>query len=179
MARETKYRCPQHGRFAVLVACGMGSGPAPLTVPCPMCGEPSIRSPRRGAELNRRHISVSGACYERLQKHSERTGVSVPNLVDALTQERTSSMMSTFELTVATLRPEHIAVLRALADNPRTNIQPQRRKVFVRLGLIMPTEPPRAAGGKGGNGRSKPMARAHALTELGRSVLAKEERNAG
>jgi hypothetical protein len=85
-------------------------------------------------------------------------------------------MKSTLEITVDTLRPEHLDILRAIAQNPRTHIQPQRRKVFVRLGLIAPIEPKRPPGGKG---RKKAIPRAHALTELGRTVLAKEERRAG
>jgi hypothetical protein len=55
---------------------------------------------------------------------------------------------STFELTVDTLRPVHIAILRELEHDRRMEIHPQR-KAFMRLGLIAPTEPPRPHGGPG------------------------------
>jgi len=71
------------------------------------------------------------------------------------------------ELTVDTLRAEHLADLRLLHANPRFPLQPQRRKVFVRLGLIRPAEPPRAPR----EGRGNPPRRAHVLTLLGEQQI--------
>lgn len=74
--------------------------------------------------------------------------------------------MSNYATTIANLTPAHISDLRGIAANPRHRMQPQRRDLLHRLGLIVYTEPPRAPH----DGRSNPPPRAHALTELGKEV---------
>lgn len=71
-------------------------------------------------------------------------------------------------LTVATLRPEHIATLRAIHADPRARMQPQRRDLLRRLGLIRPSEPPRPPR----ESRWTPPARAYVLTAEGLAVIA-------
>lgn len=70
--------------------------------------------------------------------------------------------------TVEDLRAEQITTLREIAANPRKQLQPQRRDLLRRLGLIVPSEPPRPPR----EGRSNPKPRAYALTELGLRVIA-------
>lgn len=69
-------------------------------------------------------------------------------------------------LTIATLRPDHIATLRAIHADPRTRLWPQQRDLLRRLGLIRPAEPPRPAVTR----RTHPPARAYVLTGEGLRV---------
>lgn len=80
--------------------------------------------------------------------------------------------MSTDSITLASLTASHIADLRAVAANPRHVLQPQRRDLLKRLGLIVPTEPPRSPRMDGVLLRG-PRPRAHALTPLGVEVEAR------
>jgi hypothetical protein len=68
--------------------------------------------------------------------------------------------------TVDTLTEVHREELRALDANPRHVLQPIRRKLFKRLDLISPLEPPRP----GVDRRSRPPVRAHKLTPLGKQA---------
>lgn len=80
--------------------------------------------------------------------------------------------MSTDSITIEKLVASHITDLRGIKANPRHPMQPQRRDLLRRLGLIVPTEPPRDARIEGARLKA-PAPRAHALTELGREVEAK------
>lgn len=72
--------------------------------------------------------------------------------------------MSTYLLTLATLRDEHRVELRKIADHPRTKLSPQRRTLYWRLGLIKAIGEKRKATKNG----ARPIMQAHALTEVGR-----------
>ena len=64
-----------------------------------------------------------------------------------------------------------LADLRRMQDKPRHPLQAQRRKLFMRLGLIIPTEDPRPPR----EGRGDPPPRAHEVTLLGRRAVAEAD----
>ena len=71
------------------------------------------------------------------------------------------------------LTREHLAELRRIETNGRADIQPIRRKLYIRLGLIVANEPPRPARPEcDGKMRSAPRPRGFALTDLARAALA-------
>ena len=70
-------------------------------------------------------------------------------------------------ITADNLLPEQLADLRQLHANPRFALQAQRRKAFVRAGLIRPSEDPRQPR----YGRRQQPVRAHVLTELGERAI--------
>lgn len=77
-------------------------------------------------------------------------------------------MTTHLPVTVERLRAEHLEDLRRIATDPRAFVQPIRRKLYVRLGLMAPSEPPRQPTERKG----KYPARAHVLTVLGQRVIA-------
>lgn len=83
--------------------------------------------------------------------------------------------MTAFALTVVDLDVSHYRTLRAIADNPRHHVQPQRLALFRRLGLVMPSEPPREPH----EGKRKVPVRAHELTDLGKQALERHEAKHG
>jgi hypothetical protein len=83
--------------------------------------------------------------------------------------------VSNHALTIADLDVYHYRTLRAIADNPRVPVQPQRLALFRRLQLVKPAEPPREPH----NGKRKVKVRAHALTELGKQALERHEAKHG
>lgn len=72
------------------------------------------------------------------------------------------------QLTISTLRADHIATLRAIHADPRHRMPAQRRDLLRRLGLIKPNEPPRPPR----ESRRSPPARAYVLTAEGLEVIA-------
>lgn len=69
---------------------------------------------------------------------------------------------------------QHIAILSAIARGENPSIVPMmRRKLVIDLKLLVPAEPPRAIRLTPGRQRA-PAPRRHALTELGRQVLAEQ-----
>lgn len=78
--------------------------------------------------------------------------------------------MTNYAHTVDTLDASHVADLRSVDANPRHVLQPQRRKMLVRLGVLAPCEPPREPG----DGPRNPPARAHVVTAKGREAMARE-----
>jgi hypothetical protein len=83
--------------------------------------------------------------------------------------------VTAFSLTIADLDVSHYRTLRAIADNPRHHVQPQRLALFRRLQLVTPAEPPREPH----EGKRRVKARAHELTELGKRALANWEAKHG
>jgi hypothetical protein len=83
--------------------------------------------------------------------------------------------MSNHALTIADLDVSHFRTMRAIADNPRVKVQPQRLALFRRLKLVKHSEPPREPH----NGKRKVQVRANALTELGKQALARHEAKHG
>ena len=70
---------------------------------------------------------------------------------------------------------QHIAVLAAIERGENPAIQPMmRRKLVIDLKLLVPAEPRRAIRLAPGRQRA-PAPRRHALTELGRQVLAAQD----
>lgn len=70
-------------------------------------------------------------------------------------------------ITADTLSPEQLADLRQLHANARFPLQAQRRKAFMRAGLIKPSEAPRQPL----KFRGRQPVRAHVLTELGERAI--------
>ena len=68
------------------------------------------------------------------------------------------------------LNKAHIAVLEAYERGENPAIFPLMRKLLVGRGYLVPTEPPRPSRPDGR--RRAPAPRRHALTDLGREVLA-------
>lgn len=65
--------------------------------------------------------------------------------------------------TIATLNVQQIRNLRALAENPSFELEPIQRKMFRRLGLIKPLDPPREPS----DVQRRKVPRRHELTPLG------------
>lgn len=66
--------------------------------------------------------------------------------------------------TLETLSEFQIRELLAILDNPRHKMIASRTRMFRRLGLVIPTEPPRAP--LDSRARKAPPGRAHKLTKL-------------
>lgn len=79
--------------------------------------------------------------------------------------------MTADSITISSLTPGHLNDLRALHADPRYALQPQRRKLLVRLGLIVPAEPKREAH----DGSRVFRTRAHALTPIGLQLIGDDE----
>lgn len=75
------------------------------------------------------------------------------------------------------LTASHLADLTALAANPRHRLQPQRRKLLVRLGLIQPCEEKHGPSASGDEYRLQKRfpARMHELTDAGRAAIEPKE----
>lgn len=79
-------------------------------------------------------------------------------------------MPTTYTVTVKTLRPEHLADLRRIHDDPRADVSVSRLALFRRLGLARYGEPPRSPRESGAS-RKAPPRRGHVLTALGEQQI--------
>lgn len=80
MSGPAAYFCPIHGRKLVPV----GRSKAPATKPCPECRRDMRRD---GHRSNRFDISITAATHTRLKAHADSVGMSIAEVIDALTQD--------------------------------------------------------------------------------------------
>ena len=77
MSNTANYTCSVHGPVAVAIR-----NSAPTTAPCPRCGREAPRT-----HDSQRCVSVTAATYQRMQAHCDRHGLSLAQLIDALTAD--------------------------------------------------------------------------------------------
>lgn len=79
MSKPACYRCPTHGRVAVPTA-----GKTKATAPCPDCGIEMKRAPFEQEDLC--FVAVPTATKRRLKEHAQLVGISIGQLIAALSQ---------------------------------------------------------------------------------------------